>query len=298
MPNFNEPERAEALNDRGNELRERGLIAEAERAYLDAAAADPRWSVPHYNLGLLYKYEGRWRESVVENRAALALDPEDESAWWNLGIAATAVADWTTARAAWNGCGIPVPDGDGPLDMKLGLVPIRLLGEQREVVWSRRVDPARAIVMSVPLPQSGHAWGDEVLHDGAANGHRTYRGREVPVFDELQVLRRSGYRTYEVELETGDPEELQLLEETADELDGGAEDWSQSVRHICKQCSEGRPAHEHDEELRDEPGPTVFAVAARSDEHLDRILAAWAKKARTSMVKERRCVATAGKLVP
>ena len=81
-------------------------------------------------------------------------------------------------------------------------------------------------------------------------------------------------------------------------LDGGAEDWSQSVRYICKQCSEDRPAHEHDEELRGEPGPTVFAVAARSDEHLDRILAAWAKKARTSVVKERRCVATAGKRVP
>ena len=40
------------------------------------------------------------RAALAYGRAA-RLDPEDEAAWWNTGIAATAPGDWAAARRAW-----------------------------------------------------------------------------------------------------------------------------------------------------------------------------------------------------
>jgi len=297
MEPLSDQERAEDLNSWGNELRERGDVEEAEEAYREAARLAPDWSVPRYNLGLLYKYEGRWRESLEENRAAVALDPEDRGAWWNLGIAATALGEWDIAREAWRGCGIEIPAGVGPLSMQLGPVPIRLSGGRLEVVWCDRVDPARAIVRNVPLPQSGHVWGDEVLHDGAANGYRTLEGREVPVFDELEVLQRSPYRTWEVELEAVGPEDVELLERIADQEGGSAENWSTSVRWLCRQCSEGRPdeEHEHDNELEGARGATGMGMAARDEGHLDAIFESWRRETASGLVLTRREVTPAGR---
>ena len=72
---------AEQLNNEGMQLREDGDIAGAETAYRAAASAAPEWSAPVYNLGLLYKYEGRWQESLSCNQQAAMLAPDDEASW-------------------------------------------------------------------------------------------------------------------------------------------------------------------------------------------------------------------------
>ncbi len=139
---------------RGIALEERGESARAEENYRRAIRWDRRWSVPWYNLGLLYKGQGNWPESLRHNRRAVELDSSDEAAWWNLGIAATALGEWREARAAWRACGIEIPEGDGPPDLDFGLVPIRLdPAGCGEVVWCRRIDPARAVIRNVPLPE-------------------------------------------------------------------------------------------------------------------------------------------------
>ncbi|HEY3231856.1 MAG TPA: hypothetical protein VGJ87_21680, partial [Roseiflexaceae bacterium] len=92
---------AHELNERGRQQARDGHLEEAEVAYREAIARAPDWSVPAYNLGLLLKYQRRWPESLAANRRAAELAPDDEATWWNLGIAATALGDWTTAREAW-----------------------------------------------------------------------------------------------------------------------------------------------------------------------------------------------------
>lgn len=88
------------------------------------------------------------------HRRAVELDSSDEAAWWNLGIAATALGEWREARTAWRACGIEIPEGDGPPDLDFGLVPVRLdPAGCGEVVWCRRIDPARAVIRNVPLPE-------------------------------------------------------------------------------------------------------------------------------------------------
>lgn len=265
--------RAEELVELGNDHSNAGRAAEAESAYRAASEADPDWSVPWYDLGLLCKYQGRWRESFDFNRRAAALEP-DEAAWWNLGIAATALGDWVEARLAWQACGLDMPPGEGPLDLNYGAVPIRLdPNGNGEVVWAHRLDPARARLRSVPLPTSSYRWNDLVLHDGAAEGYRELQGKEVPVFNVVARLEASPYQTFVVELATMDQHTIQTLETVAEAAGGWAEHWGTTTNILCRECSLGLP-HYHPEKPRTPANPHC-GIAARDATHLDLILTKW-----------------------
>lgn len=265
---------AERLVDLGNELSEAGRPSDAEGAYRAATEADPAWSVPWYDLGLLYKYQGNWAESLTCNKRAAALDPTDQASWWNLGIAATALADWQEARRAWRECGIQLAPGEGPPEGDFGPIPVRLdPNGDGEVVWARRIDPARARLVSVPLPTSSFRWHDLVLHDGAAEGYRVLDGRQLPVFNVLSRLERSPIATFIVELGTSDPDAVEALARVADELGGAAENWGSSTNILCRQCSLGVP-HQHNERSNS-PAHPHCGVAARDAMHLNQILDLW-----------------------
>jgi tetratricopeptide (TPR) repeat protein len=263
--------RADKLNTNAMELDEKGWHAEAEAKYREAAGADPTWAAPLFNLGLLMKRQHRWAESLLFNRHAIAIEPAHEGALWNLGIAATALGDWNAARQAWRDYGVEIPDGQGPIELDLGLVPIRA---NQEVIWCRRVDPARAVVLSVPFPESGRFFRDLLLHDGAPNGSRWYRGREVPVFDELVVLERSGFDTFSFNARVSAPEHIQKLGDLAAELDLAAEDWT-TVEILCEACSQGLPHKHHLREAKPWVVERHLAVAARTEAQVDCLVDRW-----------------------
>lgn len=218
---------------------------EAVEAFQRAAAAAPAWGAPWYNLGLMYKTQRCWAESAACNRRATDLDPRNEAAWWNLGIAATALGDWRLARAAWRGFGVEMPDGDGPLELDYGPVPVRLRPEDDgEVVWADRLDPARAVIRSVPFPGSGFREGDIVLHDGEPQGTRQYAGDEYDVFDVLEVLRPSSRQTYVAWITAYDAAAVDALDRTAASSGAAVEDWTRTVHQVCHRCG-GRP-HTHE----------------------------------------------------
>ena len=265
------------LNDRGSRSINSGNPTRGERFYKWASTIDPSWSVPWYNLGLSTKNNGRWQESLRCNQRALELNPTDEDAWWNLGIAATALRDWLEARRAWKGFGIDVDNEIGEVRTSSGTACVRLdpagLGE---VVWGQRLDPARMVILNVPLPESGHRFHDIVLNDGASNGTRVNQhGTEVPVFDELSIWEVSEYSTFRARLHIpGDSAEEQLTELcVVHEI--GIEDWS-TIRILCAKCSRGNPGP-HDceaEPLQD--GSKRFGFGAKKQEDLLRTLQEWA----------------------
>jgi hypothetical protein len=237
-------------NSRAIDLEENGDISGAIEAYRRAIKWDRKWSVPWYNLGLLFKRQHDWHESFEHNAKAVELNPSDEAAWWNIGIAATALGRWSRARHAWRACGIDVPDGDGPIEMQLGPVPIRLNPDaEAEVVWCTRIDPARAIIWDVPLPQSGHRCGDLVLHDGARNGSRVSGGVEVPVFDELVLLQPSSLGTFVVTIAGLTSVEAERIVEQGAERKLEIEDWSTQIQWLCRACSEGTVQHTHEDTM-------------------------------------------------
>ena len=269
--------RAERLNAQRRARQDQGRLAEAIALYQQAAAADPKWSIPLYNLGLVFKNQCKWEESLMYNQLAASADAKNEAAWWNLGIAATALGRWDVARSAWRGFGIKLPDGEGPVDLPCGYGPIRLDPDgNAEVVWAFRLDPARAMLASIPFPESKHHWKDIVLNDGAPVGYRTDQGQQVPVFNALQLLERSAFGTYVAQVAMPHKRDyVARLAETAANLEGCAEDWSTSVRMLCKACSEGRPHDLHDTEATPLEGAHLIGIAARDRDHATRILAAW-----------------------
>ncbi|MFO0582627.1 MAG: hypothetical protein U0229_10160 [Anaeromyxobacter sp.] len=265
-------------NDRGHAARDADDVEAAVVAYSEAARLAPEWHAPWFNLGVVTKQSGRWDACRDACRRTLALEPS-EGAWWNLAVACTALGDWAGAREGWRACGIEVPDGDGPLEMRLGLVPIRLATNRGEVVWCDRIDPARAVVRNVPLPESGRRYGDLLLHDGAPHGSRMLGDREVPVFDELTLLAASGRSTFVVTTEQPTAEDSAALAAAFEAAQLPAEDWTTQLRFLCKACSEGR---QHAEGERHEPDPEWktshdLGVAAVSVEPVLAVLSAWAE---------------------
>lgn len=239
-------------NERGIQCREGDEDELALACYREAIRYRPDWATPWYNIGLLHKYRCEWRESLEANLEAIRLDPSSEAAIWNAGIAATALGDWARARSAWRQYGIAIGEGEGPVDHPIGATPVRVaVHGEPEVVWTRRIDPARAVIESIPLAASGRRHGDLLLHDGAPNGYRKIGSREAAVFDELQVLEASGYSTFEARVEGATSADLDALRAHCEAERVAMENWSETLHTLCKACSEGRPFadgnHNHDE---------------------------------------------------
>lgn len=282
---------ASLVNELGRFCQRRGNLAGARLLYAGASALAPGWSVPWFNRGLIAKCERRWPDCWTFNQRAAHLDPNDAPAWWNLGIAATAMGDWYTARQAWSRYGIDVPDGTGPIDMNLGAVPIRVAPlEHPEVVWCQRLDPARAVIRSIPTPESGRGCGDTVLHDGEPRGSRVHSGREVPVFDELELLAPGRLHTFTARIVAPVQSDMEELEVAASKEELIVEDWRSSLRWLCQKCSEGAP-HEHPGGEQEEwQAERIVGVAARSEEAARSSLTAWANQGRGRQLGSIECV--------
>lgn len=245
----------------------------AIQIYQNIIDMDGSWSVPYYNLGLIYKYNGQWQKSYEFNKKATELDANDEAAWWNLGIACTILNKWREARIAWNQFGLELEVNDSEVRMDIGPTPIRLLNG--EVIWATRICPARALIDNIPLKDSGHRYDDLILHDGSPNGKRIHNEVEYSVFDELQIIEESNYRSYSIGVKVDNIEAITTLEEVCFELKYGFENWTKSVRMLCKQCSEGVPHQCNEKENKAETDEYNLAIATQKRGELDSLLSAW-----------------------
>ncbi|WP_369976136.1 hypothetical protein [Xanthomonas bundabergensis] len=256
-----------------------GQLEQAAQHFATLLAHAPDARYYHYMQGLVHKYLLDWPRSLHHNLRALALaEDADASAQWNAGIAATAIGDWAQARAQWAACGIGVPEGDGPIDADFGVVSVRLNPwSNGETLFARRIDVVRARLLNVPLPESGHRYGDIVLHDGAATGRRAFRDRTVPVFNALARLQPSPLQTFTVFAHCPSPDDRDALRDApaSDEI-ALIEDWSETLVNYCLRCSYGAATHPHPN------APTGtwksdrdFGVAAAQRSSLDAWLQHW-----------------------
>ena len=270
-------ERANHLQEEGQELSSSGNDHEALRRYHQALTLEPDRPHTLYNIGLIHKYRREWRESFDYNLQAYLLRPEDEATKWNLAIAATALRDWATARRIWGECGINIHGQTGPISMNFGKAPVRLNPDSEgEVVWGSRIDPVRTVLRNIPLPESGFRYLDIVLNDGAPDGSRISQGQEYHVFNVLGVFEPSHWSTYCAAIYAPDPEGLALLQALAQELEMGFEDWTNSIRTLCRACSEGTP-HEHSTESDWTPDRRV-GLSATERSHIDGLLRMWTNR--------------------
>src|SRR5262245_26977781 len=82
-------------------------------AFPDTPASAAWW----FDAALAHKFLRNWPEAYRLGReaAARARRGEQDPAFWNLGIAATVLREWETARDAWTGYGITISPGTGPI---------------------------------------------------------------------------------------------------------------------------------------------------------------------------------------
>lgn len=235
---------------------------------------DPQHSRALYNIGLIHKYRRAWAESFEFNRRAFELNPSDEATCWNLGIAATALCDWVTARRAWAAAGIIFGAGDGPIVDDFGVSCVRLNPDDGgEVVWVRRIDPVRARILNVPLPGSGFFYGDVMLHDGAPTGTKIWDDQEYSIFNAFERVERSGHGTARVTLAAPSQDDVLRLAQLSDEHGLAVEDWT-TVSYVCKACSEGVTHVGEDHEPVWNPDRDI-GIGVHDEAALHDVLAEW-----------------------
>jgi tetratricopeptide (TPR) repeat protein len=242
------------------------LLEAAARQDPDAAGSATLW----YDAALAYKFARDWQKAYELGREAAARAPrgEQDPAFWNLGIAATVLRDWSTARDCWSGYGISLPPGDGEILGDLGITCVRITTPTgQEVVWGRRLCPTRARVITVPFDPA-RRFGEVVLHDGAPNGERIVQGQRYPVFDEIMLFTPSELATLSVTITASTSDDVEALLDAFGADDLGAEVLS-SGQLFCKCCSEDAQAVERTVEA----GRQTVLIAApehRATELLDR----------------------------
>lgn len=212
------------------------LLEAAVRQDPDGRGSEKLW----FDAALAFKFLRDWRKAYELGKEAVARAPRNQQdpAFWNLGIAATVVGDWLTARDSWSGYGFDLPSGDGEITADLGVTCVRIsTAEGREVVWARRLCPTRARVLSVPF-DPGRRFGEVVLHDGVPNGERIVNGEQFPVFDELMLFTPSDLATLSVTVTAATADDVEELLGVFQEDNLGAEVLS-SGQSLCRCCSEG-----------------------------------------------------------
>ena len=228
-----------------------------------------------YDAALAHKFLRNWEKAYDLGREAAARAPrgEGDPAFWNLGIAATIRRDWATARDAWDGFGIGLPDGEGEINGRFGNACVRLDTDgEREVVWIERLCPTRGRVVNVPLV-GGRRYGEIVLHDGEPKGERIVDGTNYPVFDELLLFEASDLPTLEVTVNAADTADLEALLGLFAGSGYGAEPTS-GAKLLCACCSEGT----HHQGRGVEAGAQLVSLAAPEDEARN-LLERWAGEA-------------------
>lgn len=269
--------KASSLFEAAQQLESDGKIDDAIAAYLKAIDFEPNNPVLYYNLGLIYKYRREWLKSFEFNQKAHALDSDDEAACWNLGIAATALRNWTVARHTWQEFGIVIEEGEGPIAMDFGMSPIRLNPDEGgEVIWAQRLDPARARIENIPFLETDFHYGDVVLNDGAPVGYRMLNEREYPVFNALELFESSSYSTGIVLVEVDSDGDLDILEKSFSATRSHFEDWTRNTRMLCRACSEGRTHEQHDHDGSAEwSNERRLGIAIYPGDDIRKILTQW-----------------------
>lgn len=224
-----------------------GELAQAAAYFAELVKRFPDDSAYHYMQGLTAKNRMDWPTALHANlRAIECADGFAEGAHWNAAIAATALHDWDTARRMWAACGIAIPEGEDEIRADFGIAVIRLNPwADGETVYARRIDPVRAQIINVPLPESGWRFGDIALHDGAPTGTRPDgQGGEVSVFNAFERWRPSETPTHTAFARCPAAADAEALTGLLEQHGWTAEDWTHSLRYICLRCSYGIP-HEH-----------------------------------------------------
>ncbi len=260
----------------------RGDVYNAVKLCKRLARMAPDWSVPFAFLSRTYRSRMEWKPTFHYCLRAVEHNAFDENLWETLGIAATALGEWETARFAWNQLGFHFKPSAEALHLDLGIVPVRLNPTtQPEVVAARLINPVQAIIESIPQPSSGRCYKDLVLVENMPNpqgatGHLYQESKKLPIHDELQPLKSSNWHTFSVLLYTDASSDVDTLANLCLSASLGFDNWSNATRFFQPNLHRN-VAEYFDHAIFGKLEREVFlvAMAAKQVKEVEKVLANW-----------------------
>ncbi len=255
----------------------RGDVYNAVKLCKRLARMTPDWSVPFAFLSRTYRSRMEWKPTLHYCLRAVEHNAFDENLWETLGIAATALGEWETARYAWNQLGFHFKPSKEALNLDLGIIPLRLNPTtQPEVVAARRIDPVRATIESIPQPSSGRRFGDLVLMENKPNGQLYQQHKALAIHDELQLLKSSNWHTFSVLLYTDSVADVDTLANLCLSANLGFDNWSHATRFFQPNLHRN-VAEYFDQAIFGKMEREVFlvAVAAKQQREVEKTLQTW-----------------------
>ncbi|CAM5595863.1 hypothetical protein SCALM49S_06061 [Streptomyces californicus] len=262
-----------------------GRYEDAGALLTRAADLEPWLSESWFNLALLHKFRHDWEQARAAGLRAVALLDRESGApdWWNVGIAATALQDWPLARRAWQAYGLKVPGGGQhsgattePSGMELGSAACTPLARGRGrggLGPTARSGPDRGAVDPAAVLRAALGRGRPARRGAQRRAGHRRRARLPGVRRDRAVGAVPGAELV-VLLEAATEEDRDALEKLASDAGFAAEDWSSSVRLLCRACSESRMESDegdgehldpHDHSEPGHPGPLGHRTAGAGD---------------------------------
>jgi tetratricopeptide (TPR) repeat protein len=225
------------------------------------------WPEPYLRLGDIYSSRKEWKPALYYNKKAIALAVDNKAAWWNVGIAATALHRPRLARRVWQKFGLSQGNSQ-PISVKI------TYQDQFEVLGARRIDVARAVIGSIPHPKSGRKFQDVLLIDNTVKGYHISGYRKLPIYDELDLLKRSTYSTFSCLLSDIVPKDIEVLQQLCTNARLGFELWGNASRSL----SSARPSGGLPEYYSASMPPqkeVLIAIAAKQQRQAVDVLESW-----------------------
>lgn len=259
-------------------LDRKGDVYTAVKIYKKLIKIAPDWHLPYQYLSSIYKYHNDWKAAFHYGQRAIENGADKADMWRNFAIAATALKKWQVARSAWNKVGFQLKEVTKAPDFDMGLIPVRLRYDNfQEIVWAKQIDPARAIIESIPDPVSDRNYGDLLLIDFKVIGYRIIKGEKVPVYDELELIKRSYYRTFLVLLYDSHQNEANLLDKLCWNENLGFDNWSHlNELQLNKNLTRLPEYYNEDLEVDLDGEDMRIAVAAENAADIENVMQAWA----------------------
>ena len=247
-----------------------GDIYHAVKLYKLIIKKAPDWERAYSRLGQLYKERQDWKAALHYNKKTIALNPTNQDAWWNLGIAATALKKPRIARNVWNKF--------RPNSESLAPISIRVSYRNKfEILRAKPIDPAKAILLNVPHPASNRRYGDIVLYDKEIVGYHIVQAKKMPVFAELGLFKRALFDTFSCRLESADKEAVNTLANLCREAGLGFEIWSNtSYLMNPKNQKSLKEYYGNLFQSKNHPNqPILAAIASRKEKIVLEVLRSW-----------------------
>lgn len=211
------------LYDQATQYQQLGDVYHAVKLYRLLVKQAPDWLSPHQQLAAIYKKRQEWKAVVHYNKKAVVLESGARQQWWDLGIGTYAIGKKRQAQRIWNKFGW----NPGQLPRVLS-VQIQHSGIF-ELVWVKPINPVAGIIISVPHPQADRSFKDKILFDHQILGYHVADGQRHPIFQELDLLKRSHYLTFSGIIYDCTEEDLQTFSQLATQAGMGFEVWSNAA---------------------------------------------------------------------